>query len=919
MLFLFFTKVNGQIIKNVEGITLTNQNATYCSPGTIITPNNPAYPVNISGNSQVLFTAGEEIQIRPGFNTKPTGIGYTHFSINQSGYAVQINNSTIPEFEKLELTITLPHAVQAQIENFANNNGGLNPFDPDQVSIEATFTSPSGHAVVVYGFYFRDFQYTGNVTTPDIDTWWEPKPGTDENFRIRFSPDEVGLWNCTINVNYPGLAFPNYSFCDFQFNCSSSSNKGYVTTGNNGYLKFSKTNESFFPVGCYLGWANDRYDNTGYHPKTNPFYSVRPIEYEDYMEHLQVIKNSGGNYVRVMISAWSWSIEWEKSGNYYERMPLAWELDRVIKYCEDNDIYVSLSIIHALDFMDFDVTTPSTSGDLELWDENPYKQKLILAGYTTEPVDPTLFVTNSIAINQYKKYVRYVMSRWAYSDHIAKIELGNETNQIGHPFSQNDEDDSFNAYTKNIYGNFIMPNTYQYGGVGFVSSITGNTFAKDLGIWHHTIASYIKNSLNVPHILTGSYALGESMPDPTDQTYSDPLISTIGHHSYHDNYNCNLLRKYMINEYKQIYSNKPVILEEMAASSSNFHKTSDPMTHNGPNFQNDAEMHNAMWAAAFMGAAGSTPALIPGPNVLNAPGNYDQDIFDQWLAKANMKQFYADNIPALSAFMSSIDFESHTYTSRTVPQYLQLQNSGINELPIESYILESNGQAAGWVHLKRWYWGVADNYGSNCRDENGYTFCSAEGGMPADPFGGATPAPVSNEILTLNIPFSNWPNMYTIEWYDTRNPNTIIQTENSSGIMGFVHFQIPELGAPTPITDPINDPNGCPTCRPDIAFKMYETGNTFHAPIKPDVFNNVAINIGLLDNVAHETVYLSSENAIYNCSLEVYDMLGNLQQSEQLEILTKMPINISTLSAGMYIIKVSASGGICKTLKFVKE
>src|SRR5208282_1892216 len=54
-----------------------------------------------------------------------------------------------------------------------------NPFDPDQIDITATFTSPSGKQWPIHGFYYSS-----------IGGMW----------KLRFSPDEAGTWKYTIQV-----------------------------------------------------------------------------------------------------------------------------------------------------------------------------------------------------------------------------------------------------------------------------------------------------------------------------------------------------------------------------------------------------------------------------------------------------------------------------------------------------------------------------------------------------------------------------------------------------------------------------------------------------------------------------------------------------------------------------------------------
>src|SRR5687767_6535259 len=53
-----------------------------------------------------------------------------------------------------------------------------NPFDPEQIAIDATFTGPAGQVLVVPGFWCEVPKRTG--------------------FIVRFTPPVAGRWTCTV-------------------------------------------------------------------------------------------------------------------------------------------------------------------------------------------------------------------------------------------------------------------------------------------------------------------------------------------------------------------------------------------------------------------------------------------------------------------------------------------------------------------------------------------------------------------------------------------------------------------------------------------------------------------------------------------------------------------------------------------------
>ena len=111
-----------------------------------------------------------------------------------------------------------------------------NPFDPDDIDIQAIFTSPSGKKKTICGFY----SYSRAAL-----------------WRIRFSPDETGKWDYSVTVrDRNGVA----SREGRSFTAVKSSAKGPLQiAGNKRYLKYGDGSD-FYGVGL---WYNDGYDGFG--------------------------------------------------------------------------------------------------------------------------------------------------------------------------------------------------------------------------------------------------------------------------------------------------------------------------------------------------------------------------------------------------------------------------------------------------------------------------------------------------------------------------------------------------------------------------------------------------------------------------------------------------------------------------------
>lgn len=920
--------VHGQqaIESVVEGVTFNFPgNQTFSSLGNLVSPKNPSQPVNISNAAQINYRAQDQIQLLNGFWARSfSGSGCFDGRINQGEYAIEINSLSIPEFEKMELSIKTSAFIAAAIHRFIANTSGtkLNPFAEDSVSVEATFTSPITHTVHrVYGYYSEDYHYLGPDPPVDGTTTWSTPDSNEFKFKVRFAPDEIGTWDCHVELKYPSLVNMDFTFDNFTFQCiASPAAKGYVEVGNNNYLRFSKTHETFFPIGAYVGWANYRWSIGGATPNPWTQYpeTVSPAEYDDFMHVLNNVKDGNGNYVRIIVTQSSWGLEWEKLGNYYDRLPLAWELDKVVQYCEQNGIYINLCISHAGDLEEMNIlntneTCASHFGPV--WDENPYKRYLLSQGFS-QPIDPTLFITNNSCVAYFKRYVRYMVSRFAYSTHVAKIELMNEGTQIGHVFENGNYATGYSAYGQ-MSSLSAVPASYQYSpSSGWLSHVTGNSFAKDLAIWNQNIASYIRNDLGAKQIINVSQA-GEGMHTwlpSDDQSNSSPLIGITGQHNYFSNWcNGNLYRAAIVRDFLFSY-NKPFLFEEL--DNSYAHSINgDPMANWDESHPStsvcagDVEYHNYSWALAFSGALGTTPVIVPGPAIRTVT--------------KRTESFFKNTAPALALFFSGVDLDTYSYNPRTEPSSLvpwDFQVTGnlleVDEDPFEKFILEGSVQSMGWIHLRRWYWATADD-NSGCGFPDNYPTDVDLSTNPAnyhdyqnhdrnDPYtyslnAGANvlasqPTVVSNQNLVFNNMATG---SYQIDWYNTRDGSLIplpLDVESNSSNTPLV-FQIPPLG-------PMND--NCPTCNADVAFKVHPVGYSFRT------MTDVGASPRLLElfvqpNPSTDVFTIATEQQ--QGVIQVFDVMGNKLTSIELKEKTKeYLLDLSKYPKGIYFLNMISDG-----------
>lgn len=463
----------------------------------------------------------------------------------------------------------------------------INPFDAHDIKVIATFKHLSSGAVTTReGFYYRNFEPT-SVTGQYIDNEWEtsciapnsfpcpnpnqPPSGTKNvwvevpdpyDFRIRFSPDRQGAWEVTVSLEawYNGSRM-NFSYAPMLFTCAGTppSANGYYSggllqlnpTGN--FLQFEQTGQTFVPVGQNSWDASDLVDMFGgYCPSSNRESYLNRI-----YKQINHIRDAKGNFFRIGSNAYDFDIEWEKAGNFDTRMCIAWEIDSLVEYANKQGLYFIYDLISHHNFW-WSYHCPNNSfatdfiggrGPANHWNSNPYKGILGLNGVWD-------YFSNDPAKRLVKQKLRYIISRWGYSNNIAAWEILDEPEEIlkGH----------------------LNPSGKSY-----------TVFKQELSDWFVEMSSYIKNDLGDRHLITASFHL--------DVIQNQPFIDFSQLHSYYNREDANYKIRYnnivdFHNNFPNI--NKPLYFGEMGTRPEQFEKKCD------------VQFHNDYWSTLMMGDLG---------------------------------------------------------------------------------------------------------------------------------------------------------------------------------------------------------------------------------------------------------------------------------------------------------------------------
>lgn len=317
----------------------------------------------------------------------------------------------IKQFEKLELGIKMNEEITEAVNIFLRNGTrkpNINPFDPEDISVEVEFSGGGDGKNTkrkVFGFYYKEYQRDMINLTWNEDTTTFP-------WRIRFAPEQIGIYHFTIKIKALGKEWKSIPVF---FRCTGSDKKGFIEvkekgTLNGRYLSFSKTGETFFPIGLNLDWPAAITNESNkvlieyYHQKNKiplskniiQTESHQSLQYNLWVKQLQL---NGGNSFAVGMAPFGFSIEWEKLNDYSKGMNNAWELDRLVEMAESQKMFIALS----LDFHDEFLSDKKLSWNHSRigWDDNPYNSK----NHTKDSTIKTQldFFKNKTAITNYKK------------------------------------------------------------------------------------------------------------------------------------------------------------------------------------------------------------------------------------------------------------------------------------------------------------------------------------------------------------------------------------------------------------------------------------------------------------------------------------------------------------------------------------
>ncbi len=642
----------------------------------------------------------------------------------------EMTTGDIKKYEKFEIGF-----------NLENLSASVNPYNPDEVDVYAIFTGPSGQQYRRDGFYMIEY-----VRIDSTESWDEVDSTQQLHWRVRFAPDEIGKWNYVVVAQYLTTPISSVDSYIESFDCVTSENKGFLqVSGNNRYMEFSE-GESFFGLSIDMrAFENSRNvpdDLSAPPPNDFPCYGTPgpcPSDenwchsYEQYQMYESAINsfgNNGGNLVRIWMEPYSYEIENSYEVGKYDRQKEISDLDLLVDLLESKDMYMHLVLYNEQNLeelildsfpcalndnlpcggnncenagLPFGMPTGCSDG---CWYVNPYRRCFGLNNIQD-------FFTNTNAINQYLKRLRYIHARWGYSRSIASYGVINEPDLTGSHMGGSDS----------------------YLGSSSLRSAINN--------WIIETGNYLKNLDYPQHMISVDFAASINLPaDVAD------VLNFTNYHYYTNDKHSDSQMNYLVAQNLDYGDKKPVIITEFASRNTS--------TQCSPIEQNILELfttqHNNIWSSSFSGAFGNAmyfdswskfnhpcsqwdnPSGIYGPlgaflsgesfNLANPykfnPIGNGLKTYELYLMDEHGGVPVPDIIPdslntppednpnsgsgnVFMAIKSKFIDRSSEYLSRDVTVTFSTTDTTANR-EVGVYALKRNNRVIGWVHNRNHYW-----------------------------------------------------------------------------------------------------------------------------------------------------------------------------------------------------------------------
>ncbi|HER10199.1 MAG TPA: PKD domain-containing protein [Bacteroides sp.] len=275
----------------------------------------------------------------------------------------------------------------------------VNPYDPDEVKVDAVVMYPDGDSALVPCFFHVPARYDQGD--------WITDPG-QQSWMVRFTTEQQGTHGLSLLLEDAGGIWRSEIY-SVEVGAGTATGIVREDTANRQYFRHA-SGEPCYPLGINIGWNN----------------------MENYSTIIRNLSDGRANMFRYWHTPFAWqALEWSVDYYYnygglgvYNQEAAAMS-DSLLDLCDSEDVCMQLVIFqHGMFSENVDA----------MWETNPYNTAN--GGYVDRAEE--FFYDENCRI-QAKKLLRYIVARWAYSRNLFAWEFFNEVQFTGLHNSQSEQ------------------------------------------------------------------------------------------------------------------------------------------------------------------------------------------------------------------------------------------------------------------------------------------------------------------------------------------------------------------------------------------------------------------------------------------------------------------------------------------------
>lgn len=270
-----------------------------------------------------------------------------------------------------------------------------NPFDPDEITVDASFTAPDGKIVTLPAFWFQDYARELKDNKELLSPVGAP------GWRVRWTPLATGLHRWKLVVIQGGQTLTG----------EGTIQVGTKAENARGFARIEPQQKRYFQTddGTPLPLSGE---NVCWHHERGTF---------DYDDWFGGYSGAGMNYTRLWMWNNSFGVEFLTNERTNYNQERAWRLDYVLNLAGQSGIYAML----CLDYHGVFNVEPDMWGGNNWWPKHPYNKAN--GGPCATQND---WFTNAEAEKLYRKRLRYLIGRYASFPNLLSWQFFNEINNV---------------------------------------------------------------------------------------------------------------------------------------------------------------------------------------------------------------------------------------------------------------------------------------------------------------------------------------------------------------------------------------------------------------------------------------------------------------------------------------------------------